>query len=77
MHLCLRRRRRYPLSDVVSQRSCGEAGRCAPYYFLDPGSVRLAHVLLNVCVLGGRGSAVGYALLAASRLSAPARIGAV
>jgi hypothetical protein len=77
MHLCLRRRRRYPLSDVVNHRFRNEAGRRAPYVFLDPGSVGMAAVLLNVCVLGGCGLVVGSTLLAVNRLATPARIDAV
>ena len=30
-----------------------QAGRRAPYYFLDPGSVGVGTVLLNICVLAG------------------------
>ncbi len=54
-----------------------EAGRRAPYFFLDPGSVGVATVILNVCVLGGCVLAVGYALLAVNRLASMARIDAV
>ena len=54
-----------------------QAGRRAPYYFLDPGSVGVATVVLNICVLGGAVIAVGYALLAVNRLATPPRIDAV
>jgi hypothetical protein len=53
------------------------AGRRAPYYFLDPGSVGVGTVALNVCVLGCCVIAVGYALLAVNRLATPPRIDAV
>jgi hypothetical protein len=54
-----------------------EAGRRAPYFFLDPGSVGAVTVVLNVCVLGGCVLAVGYVLLAINRLATPARIDVV
>jgi hypothetical protein len=65
----------YPaLYVVVAVVILNEAGRRAPYYFLDPGSVGVATVVLNICVLGGCVLAVGYALLAVNRLGTPARI---
>jgi hypothetical protein len=68
----------YPASYVVlALVVLNQAGRRAPYYFLDPGSVGLGTVLLNVCVLGGAVIAVGYALLAVNRLATPPRIDAV
>jgi hypothetical protein len=39
------------------------AGRRAPYYFLDPGTVGTASVVANICVLAGGVLALGYALL--------------
>ncbi|MBY0290816.1 MAG: Pr6Pr family membrane protein [Mycobacteriaceae bacterium] len=68
----------YPaLYVVVAVVILNEAGRRAPYYFLDPAGVGEATVLLNVSVLGGCVLAVGYALLAVNRLATPARIDAV
>jgi hypothetical protein len=68
----------YPASYVLlALVVLNQAGRRAPYYFLDPGSVGLGTVLLNVCVLGGAVIAVGYALLAVNRLATPPRIDAV
>ena len=61
---------------VVAVLILNEAGRRAPYYFLDPGSVGVATVVLNVCVLGGCVLAAGYALLVVNRLATPARIDA-
>jgi hypothetical protein len=52
------------------------AGRRAPYYFLDPGSVGLAAVMANICVLALGVLTVGYALLAVNRVAAPAQIDA-
>jgi hypothetical protein len=52
------------------------AGRRAPYYFLDPDSVGLAGVVLNISVLAGCVLAVGYTLLAVNRAVATARIDA-
>lgn len=43
------------------------AGRRAPYYFLDPGSVGAAAVALNVAALAACVLALGYALLAVNR----------
>ena len=68
----------YPaLYVVVALLILNEAGRRAPYYFLDPDSVGVAMVLLNVCVLGGCVLAAGYALLTVNRLATPARIDAI
>lgn len=68
----------YPaLYVVLAVVVLNEAGRRAPYFFLDPGSVGAVTVLLNICVLGGCVLAVGYALLAVNRLATPARIDAV
>jgi hypothetical protein len=50
------------------------AGRRAPYYFLDPGSVGSSTVVANIGVLGGGVLAVGYALLAVNRLATPPRL---
>lgn len=44
------------------------AGRRAPYYFLDPGSVGVAAVALNVGLLGAGFLGLGYLLLAVARL---------
>ena len=43
------------------------AGRRAPYYFLDPGSVGAATVALNVSAMAACVLALGYALLAVNR----------
>lgn len=43
------------------------AGRRAPYYFLDPGSVGAATVALNVTVMAACVLALGYGLLAVNR----------
>ena len=43
-------------------------GRRAPYYFLDPGSVGIAAVTVNVSVLAAGFVGLGYLLLAAARL---------
>nr|ABP45776.1 conserved hypothetical protein [Mycolicibacterium gilvum PYR-GCK] len=43
------------------------AGRRAPYYFLDPGSVGAPTVMLNVAMLAVCVLAAGYALLAVNR----------
>ena len=43
------------------------AGRRAPYYFLDPGSIGAAGVALNVGLLGLGFLALGYLLLAVAR----------
>ena len=49
------------------------AGRRAPYYFLDPGTVGTASVVANICVLAGGVLALGYALLAINRAVATVR----
>lgn len=68
----------YPaLYVAVALLVLNEAGRRAPYYFLDPASVGVPTMVLNVCVLGGGVLAVGYALLAVNRLATPPRIDAV
>jgi hypothetical protein len=43
------------------------AGRRAPYYFLDPGSIGFGAVAMNVMVLAMGFLALGYALLAVAR----------
>jgi hypothetical protein len=43
------------------------AGRRAPYYFLDPGTVGTASVVVNVGVLAGGALALGYTLLMINR----------
>lgn len=48
-------------------------GRRAPYYFLDPGTVGAASVVMNVCVLAGGALALGYALLVINRAVAIVR----
>jgi hypothetical protein len=48
-------------------------GRRAPYYFLDPGTVGAASVLVNICVLAGGALALGYALLIINRAVAIVR----
>ena len=49
------------------------AGRRAPYYFLDPDTVGTAAVVANICVLAGGVLALGYALLAINRAVATVR----
>ncbi len=49
------------------------AGRRAPYYFLDPGSVGAATVALNVGAMAACVLALGYALLAVYRGAATVR----
>jgi hypothetical protein len=49
------------------------AGRRAPYYFLDPGTVGTASVVENICVLAGGVLALGYALLVINRAVATVR----
>jgi hypothetical protein len=51
-------------------------GRRAPYYFLDPDSVGMAAVVVNICVLTTGVLALGYTLLVVNRAAAPARIDA-
>jgi hypothetical protein len=48
-------------------------GRRAPYYFLDPGTVGTASVVMNIVVLGGGALALGYALLVVNRAVAVIR----
>lgn len=68
----------YPaLYVVLAVVALNTAGRRAPYYFLDPDSVGVGTVALNVCVLGCCVIAAGYALLAVNRLATPPRIDAV
>jgi hypothetical protein len=68
----------YPsLYAVLAVLVLNESGRRAPYFFLDPESVGVATVVLNVCVLGGCVTAVGYALLAVNRMATPARFDTV
>jgi len=43
-------------------------GRRAPCYFLDPGSIGTASVVVNVCVLACGVLALGYALLVINRV---------
>ena len=65
----------YPAAYVVlALVILNKAGRRAPYYFLDPGSVGAVTVLVNICVLGGCVVGLGYVLLAVNRLATPARI---
>ncbi len=42
-------------------------GRRAPYYFLDPGTVGTASVVMNIVVLAGGALALGYMLLVLNR----------
>ena len=49
------------------------AGRRAPYYFLDPGSVGAAAVAMNVGALAACVLALGYGLLAVNRGAATVR----
>ena len=48
-------------------------GRRAPYYFLDPGTVGTATVVVNIAVLAGGALALGYTLLAINRAIATVR----
>jgi hypothetical protein len=67
----------YPAAyAVLALLVLNSAGRRAPYYFLDPGSVGLAAVMANICVLAVGVLTVGYALLAVNRVAAPAQIDA-
>lgn len=43
------------------------AGRRAPYYFLDPDTVGTATVVMNICVLAGGALMLGYTLLVINR----------
>ena len=51
-----------------------QAGRRAPYYFLDPNSVGAATVALNVSALAACVLALGYALLALNRGATTMRV---
>jgi hypothetical protein len=48
-------------------------GRRAPYYFLDPGTIGTASVVLNICVLASGALALGYTLLGINRAVAAVR----
>ncbi|WP_235009633.1 Pr6Pr family membrane protein [Mycobacterium sp. 3519A] len=48
-------------------------GRRAPYYFLDPGSIGTASVVVNICVLACGVLALGYTLLGINRAVALVR----
>jgi hypothetical protein len=48
-------------------------GRRAPYYFLDPGTIGTAPVVVNIGVLTGGVLALGYALLFINRAVASVR----
>jgi len=48
-------------------------GRRAPYYFLDPGTIGTASVVMNICVLAGGALALGYTLLVINRAVAAVR----
>ena len=49
------------------------AGRRAPYYFLDPDLVGAATVVMNICVLASGALMLGYTLLAINRAVATVR----
>jgi len=49
------------------------AGRRAPYYFLDPDTVGTATVVMNICVLAGGALMLGYTLLVINRAVAAVR----
>jgi hypothetical protein len=49
------------------------AGRRAPYYFLDPDTVGAATVVMNICVLAGGALMLGYTLLVINRAVATVR----
>lgn len=67
----------YPAAYVVLALAVlNTAGRRAPYYFLDPGSVGVAALVTNICVLGACVVVLGYGLLAVNRVAMPARIDA-
>src|SRR5215470_9773029 len=42
-------------------------GRRAPYYFLDPETIGMTSVVINICVLAGGAVVLGYALLMINR----------
>jgi hypothetical protein len=48
-------------------------GRRAPYYFLDPGTIGTASVVVNVCVLACGALGLGYTLLVINRAVATVR----
>ena len=48
-------------------------GRRAPYYFLDPGTIGTASVVMNVCVLACGALTLGYTLLVINRAVAMVR----
>jgi len=48
-------------------------GRRAPYYFLDPGTIGTASVVMNICVLASGALALGYTLLVINRAVAAVR----
>jgi hypothetical protein len=48
-------------------------GRRAPYYFLDPGTIGTASVVMNIGVLAAGALALGYALLIINRAVAIAK----
>jgi hypothetical protein len=50
-----------------------KAGRRAPYYFLDPGTVGTASVVMNIGVLACGALTLGYALLVINRAVATVR----
>lgn len=50
------------------------AGRRAPYYFLDPGSVGFADVVANVLILAAGFVALGYGLSIVGRASVKLRV---
>jgi hypothetical protein len=59
----------YPAAYVVlALVVLNHAGRRAPYYFLDPDSVGIAGVVLNICLLGAVFVALSYLILAVGRL---------
>jgi hypothetical protein len=60
----------YPAAyAVLALMVLNNAGRRAPYYFLDPGSIGAAAVAINVGVLGAGVLALGYSLMAVTRLN--------
>ena len=63
----------YPAAyAVLALMVLNNAGRRAPYYFLDPGSIGAAAVAINVGVLGAGVLALGYTLTAITHLNWPA-----
>ena len=58
----------YPAAYVVlALVVLNRAGRRAPYYFLDPGSVGMAVVVVNISLLGAFILALGYGISAVNR----------